>query len=108
MALLTIAELKTALGIGDLYPDTTVEQIVDTAVDLVSNYVDAESLLLEPAPVKEATLALAVEIWQSRLAPGGQMQGPDFQPSPFRMGRSLLSKVTGLLGPYLDTTGMVG
>lgn len=108
MALLTVAELKAALGIGDLYADTIVEQVVDTAVDVVSAYLPADVITAEPPAVREAVLAIAVDVWQSRLAPGGQMQAVDYTPSPFRMGRSLLQKVAGLLAPYTDTGGMVG
>lgn len=108
MALLTSIELKQTLGVGDLYPDEYVDQVVDAAVDLVSAYITAAALTAEPAAVREATLAVAVDIWQSRVSPGGQMVGPDFTPSPFRMGRNLIQKVSGLLGPYLDPEGMVG
>lgn len=108
MALLTSVELKQTLGVGDLYPDEYVDQVVAAAIALVSSYVTAEAVTDEPAPVCEATLALAVDIWQSRVSPGGQMSGPDFTPAPFRMGRNLMQKVSGLLAPYLDEGGLVG
>lgn len=108
MALLTLAELKAVLGVGSLYPDETLEQVVHTAIELVSAYVDDTALEDEPAPVKEATLNLAVEIWSARMATGGQLQATDFQPSPWRLGRSLMSKVIGLLAPYAREGGMVG
>jgi hypothetical protein len=31
----------------------------------------------------------------------------DFAPSPFRLGRSLFNRVSGLLGPYIDVESMV-
>lgn len=58
--------------------------------------------------VKSAVLATAVEVFQSRTAAGGQIEGVDFSVSPFRLGRSLFNRVAGLLGPYLDTETMVG
>jgi hypothetical protein len=58
--------------------------------------------------VKEAALAIAVDIFQSRVAPGGQMQAVDFTPGPYRLGRSLYTRVSGLLGRWLDTGTMVG
>lgn len=58
--------------------------------------------------VKEAALTIAVDMWTNRLAPGGQPQGVDFTPSPYRMGRTLMQRVIGLLAPYLDTRSIVG
>ena len=52
--------------------------------------------------VEAAVLTVAVEIFQSRVAPGGQIEGVDFAATPFRMGRSLFSKCVGLLGAYMD------
>jgi hypothetical protein len=58
--------------------------------------------------VKEAALAIAVDIFQSRVAPGGQMQGIDFTPGPYRLGRSLFNRVSGLLARWTDTGTLVG
>lgn len=52
--------------------------------------------------VESAVLVVSVEIFQSRTAAGGQIEGVDFAPAPFRMGKSLMSRVSGLLAPYLD------
>lgn len=60
------------------------------------------------ANVESAVLATAVEVFQSRTAAGGQIEGIDLTVSPFRLGRSLFNRVSGLLGPYLDTESMVG
>ena len=53
--------------------------------------------------IESAILVVSVEVFQSRTAPGGQIEGVDFAPTPFRMGRSLFNRVSGLLGPYIDT-----
>ena len=58
--------------------------------------------------VREAALAIAVDIFQSRVAPGGQTEAIDFTPGPYRLGRSLLTRVSGLLGRWMDTGSMVG
>jgi hypothetical protein len=51
---------------------------------------------------------VSVEVFQSRIAPGGQIEGIDFtNVSPYRLGRSLFNRVSGLLGPYIDTDSMV-
>jgi hypothetical protein len=57
--------------------------------------------------VESAVLAVAVEVFQSRIAPGGQIEGVDFTSvSPYRLGRSLFNRVSGLLGQYLDVETM--
>jgi hypothetical protein len=57
--------------------------------------------------VESAVLAVAVEVFQSRIAPGGQIEGIDFTSvSPYRLGRSLFNRVSGLLGQYLDVETM--
>ena len=58
--------------------------------------------------VESAVLAVSVEVFQSRIAPGGQIEGVDFTTvSPYRLGRSLFNRVSGLLGPFIDTDSMV-
>ena len=186
--LVSVSELKTLLGIGDLYADSVLEQIADTATDVILAYllvnsaavdqvccvtannvrvrtitphemyvgqtvvvsgltpaayngnatvaeiVDDNSLIYTKAgqtpltephivrpygriadnaqlnayatvpAVKEAVTAIAVDVFQSRVAPGGQTEAIDFTPGPYRMGRSLMTRVSGLLGRYLDTS----
>jgi hypothetical protein len=58
--------------------------------------------------VKEAVTAVAVDMFQSRQAPGGQIEAIDFTPGPYRMGRSLITRVSGLLGRWIDTGSLVG
>lgn len=59
------------------------------------------------ASVREACLALAVDIWETQKGTMGQ-QGVDFAPAPYRLGRSMLQRVMGLLGKDLDTNSLVG
>jgi len=58
--------------------------------------------------VREASMLLAVDIWQARQQSNAGGVSPDFSPSPYRMGNSLLSRVRGLLAPHLSPRGMVG
>ena len=58
--------------------------------------------------VESAVLAVAVEVFQARTAAGGNIEGVDFAVTPFRLGRSLFNRVSGLLGSYLDVESMVG
>jgi hypothetical protein len=57
--------------------------------------------------VESAVLVVSVEVFQSRVAPGGQIEGVDFSPTPYRMGRSLFNRCVGLLGPYIDVESIV-
>ena len=187
----TVAELRSALGIGSLYSDTVVEEVCQSSQDIVSSYLWVNSLNNSghsntassgtlyfdqsiygifyvgqtvtisgngskhngsktltgvgdntityaitgnnntPAPyhpvapfgtvaadtyvdyatvpaVREASLMVAVDIWQSRQASNSTSITPDFQPSPWRMSASLIAKVRGLLAPYLSPNSLVG
>ena len=68
-------------------------------------YLDPSSV---PA-IQEAALMISIDIWQSRQAPSsGGVTIDGYQPSPYRMGNTLLARVRGLLAPYLDPRSMVG
>jgi hypothetical protein len=59
--------------------------------------------------VREASLMISIDIWQSRQAPSsGGVTVDGYAPSPYRMGNTLLARVRGLLAPYLDPRSMVG
>jgi hypothetical protein len=60
------------------------------------------------AAIKLASLEIAVDIWQSRQQSSAGGTSPDFSPSPYRMGYSLLRRVNGLLAPYVSPRSMVG
>jgi hypothetical protein len=69
----------------------------------------SQAALYDTTPeVREAALAVACDIWITRTGTLGQ-QGVDFQsPAPYRLGRSMLTRVSGLLGKHLDTRGFLG
>ena len=186
----TMAELRTNLGIGTLYSDATVEEVCQSAEDIVSSYlwfddyyataqkltsgvctlyfdnpvsfyvgetvvisnagskytgsktiisIPSDYSITYPAngqstdeplhaikppakvsatthidyattpAVREASMMIAVDIWQARQAPSGQGASIDgFAPSPFKMGNTLIARVRGLLAPYMAPTAMVG
>jgi hypothetical protein len=192
MSKIDIDEFRTVLGVGTLYPDSTLQQVADAAENLIDGMLDynrssiamaiiannvatfytadrhylsigsavtvsgtdgtfngsytvlatgttqagvfywtasktasnteyirykpygtvivtSQALIYDSIPsVREAALAVAVEIFQQRTAPGGSIQAIDFTPGPHRLGQALLSRVRGLLAPYMDMTGMVG
>ena len=190
MALITLSELKSVLGIGDIYADSVVQACADSAENIILSYLifddvaingvsltsnvarfycynntfvvgqaltvsncgspfngsrtvtavglegevtffeaaitnaditkrlvipngravlTSQAALYDTTPeVREAALAVACDIWITRTGTLGQ-QGVDFQsPAPYRLGRSMLTRVSGLLGKHLDTRGYLG
>ena len=67
-------------------------------------HIDYETL----PEVNEATLMIAVDIWQARQTSNAGGISPDFQPSPYRMGNTLMARVRGLLADHLAPGGQVG
>lgn len=67
---------------------------------------------LDPAAIpaiQEAALMVATSIWQSRQANSGNGMSPDGSMGSFyAMSSQLISRVRGLLAPYLDPRSMVG
>ena len=191
MSLCTVAELRSALGVGSLYPDATLQQVCDASDAVLlpllwsnkywnvahSNEATTGTLYFQeevtkifyvgqtvtitgngskhngnktitavgtysityaitgnnntPAPyhpvqplgtvaadtyvdwttdsaVQEAALMIAVDIWQARQVSSTGGSSPDFTPSPYRMGNSLLARVRGLIAHALDPNSMVG
>jgi len=191
MSLTTVAELRSALGVGSLYPDATLQEVCDAADAVIlpmlwnnysfnvahSNTTNTGTLYFETttkdvfyvgqtvvisgngskhngsktitgvgaysityaitgnnntaAPyhpvnplgqvaadtyvdwsqdsaVQESALMIAVDIWQARQVSNSGGVSPDFTPSPYRMGNTLLARVRGLLAHALSPDSMVG
>jgi hypothetical protein len=87
--------------------DVTRRQIIPNGTATLSGY-SAATLYVGNASIESAIYAVSIEVFQSRTAAGGQIEGIDFATSPYRMGRSLLNRVIGLLGNYIDVDTMVG
>ena len=69
----------------------------------------AESIDYSTLPqVREAAMMIAVDIWQARQMSATGGISPDFQPSPYRMGNTLMARVRGLNADYLHPGGLVG
>ena len=95
------AESATVLepGVYTAKPVIPAASVYDA--DSINVYANVDEVL-------EAVTAVAVDMFQSRIAPGGQMEAVDFTPGPYRMGRSLLTRVSGLLGRWMDVGSLVG
>jgi hypothetical protein len=87
--------------------DVTRRQIIPNGTATLSGY-SAATLYVGNSSIESAIYAVSIEVFQSRTAAGGQIEGLDFASSPYRMGRSLLNRVIGLLGNYIDVDTMVG
>jgi hypothetical protein len=86
--------------------DVTERDIIPEGVATLSGYSAAAIYANTPA-IESAILAVSVEVFQSRVAAGGEIQGVDFASTPYRMGRSLTNRVSSLLQPYLDVETVV-
>lgn len=86
--------------------NVTEREIIPNGTATLSGYSAAE-IYANSAPIESAILAVSVEVFQSRVAAGGQIEGVDFASSPYRMGRSLTNRVSTLLMPYLDVETVV-
>lgn len=62
----------------------------------------------QDSAVQEASLMIAVDIWQARQTTSSGGNSPDFQPSPYKMGNTLLARVRGLIAHALSPNSMVG
>jgi hypothetical protein len=105
---------KTISSIVDDYTfriTTTGAPVHQDYYHVIPNGIAAENDLSQYdgiAAVEEAVLQIAIDVFQSRLAAGGTQQALDFTPAPYRMGRTLLYKVTGLISKYIDSNSQVG
>lgn len=103
--IITADQLRQALGgiSSSLYDDNYLGQIIDTAEEVILPMLETPvGDYTEDPAVQSAVYVIATEIFQSRTAAGGQIEGVDFSPSPFRMGKSLWNRVSGLLSGLID------
>ena len=102
----TITEVNSynSFSYSSVFADEEKHPIIPSGLATLSG----ASTYVGNSNVEAAVLAVAVEIFASRNAPGGQTEGVDFSPAPFRLGRSLFNRVSGLLGAYIDVETMIG
>lgn len=97
---------KTILTVPNEYSFTVAHDISDHVLEnVIPSGVavpNSPTSYVGVSGVESSVLVVSVEVFQSRTAPGGQIEGVDFAPSPYRMGRSLYNRVAGLLGGYVD------
>jgi hypothetical protein len=86
--------------------DVTARDIIPNGTATLSGY-SAVDLYANTPAIESAILTVSVEVFQSRVAAGGQIEGIDMVSTPYRMGRSLTNRVSALLMPYLDVETVV-
>ena len=185
--LIDIDEFKEVLDVGDIYPDATLQTVIDSATDLLwplltlnragliayqlvsgtarvwtqeaHEYVTGQTVIIEgigdhfngahaitnkginyfeyavaqadvtkrrlkpwgfaylqgqdsiydlDPNVRMAALIIAVDMWAARQTAAGMGAAVDFQPSPYKMGRSILARVSGLIQSQRDVRGYIG
>ena len=108
--LITSDELAVLLDFPEGADLTVLDQVCESADFVVRRYLDPNKGPHDNhANDKEAAGAVAVQIWTTRTAPGGQMQSVDFQPvfTPNLLGPGLMARVMGLVNPCRVAGGLV-
>ena len=106
--IVTGTDVANALGLPSSTP--VLDDVAAVANDLLTPYINPTALTPGPVPtpVVEAGVVLAIDVYQNRTAAGGQSVGLDGGIGPYRMGRSLIERVQGLLGPWLAVGSEIG
>lgn len=58
--------------------------------------------------VLQAIIMTATDIWQSHYSANGQSVSLDGGGSPYRMGQSMLARIRGLIGQFMDVRNLAG
>ena len=103
---------KTITAVGAYSISVTTTHTTETAYHPIEPYgtVSGETYTdwTTDSAVQEAALMISVDIWQARQVSNSGGVSPDFTPSPYRMGNTLLARVRGLIAHALDPRSMVG
>ena len=97
----TVVDSPYSFSYSNSGADVAKNAIIPNGSATLSGYGAATIYAANPA-IESAMYAVCIEIFQSRIAAGGQIEGVDFSATPYRMGRSLINRVSALLQPYLD------
>jgi len=92
-------------SVATIEADRVLNVIIPSGTATLSGSSSAE-LYANVPPIKSAILVVSVEIFQSVTASGNMTTNENFNPSPFVLGRSLQSRVIGLLSPFIDVETM--
>jgi hypothetical protein len=104
---------KTILSVGHKSIDVTTSHLVDNDYHPINPYgqVAADTYIdytTIPA-IQEASLMICVSIWTARQTNSGNGMNPDgSMGNLYSMSSQLISRVRGLIAPYLSPNSMVG
>ena len=71
--------------------------------------VDTKDIAYQSQPkIREAAMMIAIDVWQARNSSNSGGVSPDFTPSPYRMGNTLMARVRGLIGTSVSAGSLVG
>jgi hypothetical protein len=107
--LVTAADLADLLDISEIGHEDELEQVCSAATTVVLRALRTDVDHSTHATDREAAATVAVQIWQARQAPGGQMIGSDLMSyaSPHLLGPGLMARVRGLTAPCALYGGLV-
>ena len=104
---------KTITGVGEKSITVTTTHTIDNQYHPINpygqvaadTYVDYTTI----AAVQEASLMICISIWTSRQTNSGNGMNPDgSMGNLYAMSSQLISRVRGLISPYLNPNSMVG
>jgi len=103
---------KTITGVTDYTITVTTSGATDVpahAVIPIGSVTGSSDIDYSVVPeIREASLMVAVDIWQAHNSDSAGGTSPDFTPSPYKMGNTLIARVRGLISDYLSPGSMVG
>jgi hypothetical protein len=105
-----VETLRATLDVPEaLVEDKTLQGVCEAATAALVAHLKPEEDHSTHAADREAALTIAVQVWQSRHAPGGQMIGLDLTPqqTPHLLGPGLIMRVQGLVSDCLPYGGAV-
>ena len=92
----TAAKVTANVTLRAVIPNGSATLVGKSAADIYANN-DA---------VENAVIMTSSEIFQAKTAAGNSIDGVDFQVSPWRMSRQLLTRVSALLAPFYEVESM--
>jgi hypothetical protein len=99
---------KTITEKGDLYFKVALTTADVKEEEVIPSGRASQTTLYDTTPeIREGALAIAVDIWAQRMGTMGQ-QGVDFQPAPYRLSRSLMTRISGLTAKHINVGTYVG
>jgi hypothetical protein len=92
----TAAKVTADVTLRAVIPNGSATLVGKSAADIYANN-DA---------IENAVIMTSSEIFQAKTAAGNSIDGVDFQVSPWRMSRQLLTRISALLAPYMEVESM--